>query len=99
VSWDEKAREYAESRTYEHLPPGENSRHAVGVVRGARWQREALLSDETIERAARTMCWQANEWEDGQAVWETPEQIAEEIGEWVPLARAALTAAIGDDDE
>lgn len=57
---------------------------------------EALLSDESVERAAREMCWQANGWEDGQDVWEAPEQVAEEIEEWVPLARAALAAAIGD---
>ena len=69
----------------------------VGEVE--RIAREALLSDEIVERAAREMCWQANEWEDGQAVWDAPEQVAEEIEGWVPLARAALTAAIGDDDE
>ena len=96
MNWYEKAEDYAVAHhTYEYLTPDENAYYTSGFVRGARWMREALLSDEAVERAAREMCWQANEWEDGQVVWETPEQVAEEIEEWVPLARAALTAAIG----
>ena len=47
---------------------------------GARWMREALLSGESVERAADIL-----EALDGD--------------DYLTVARAVLTAAIGDDDE
>lgn len=95
-TWSERAHRSAEAMDMEAIEATDPEDVQYGFREGARWQREALLSDESVERAAREMFWQANEWEDGQDVWEAPEQVAEEIEEWVPLARAALAAAIGD---
>ena len=53
MNWDEKAEDYAVAHhTYEHLTPDENAYYTSGFVRGAHWQREALLSDEAVERVA-----------------------------------------------
>ena len=42
--WDEKAEDYAVAHhTYEYLTPDENAYYTSGFVRGARWQREALV--------------------------------------------------------
>jgi hypothetical protein len=68
-------------------------------VSGARWQREALLSDESVERAERAL----NEagWTCGGGLHEPGEydhcEDCREVA-W-ELARVALTAAIGDGDE
>ena len=62
---------------------------------GARWQREALLSDEAVERAARALCAAAGENPDSNELWDVePPWLS-----YADEARAALTAAMGDDDE
>ena len=57
---------------------------------GARWQREALLSDETVERAAHGIhaSHDRGDWEH---------EPAEVLDEYLNMARVALTAAIGDE--
>ena len=59
---------------------------------GARWMRQALLSDETVERAAHGIhaSHDRGDWEH---------EPAEVLDEYLNMARVALTAAIGDDDE
>ena len=76
----------------------EASSEAWAFLDGARWQREALLSDESVERAARAL--NAEGW--------TCDSI-DEPGRYDDcaacrrvcdlMARVALTAAIGGDDE
>ena len=57
--------------------------------------REALLSDESVERAARALCAAAGENPDSNELWdEEPPWLS-----YADEARAALTAATGDDDE
>ena len=62
----------------------------VGEV--VRVVREALLSDEAVERAAHGIhaSHDRGDWEH---------EPAEVLDEYLNMARAALTAAIGDDDE
>ena len=57
---------------------------------GARWQREALLPEESIERAALGIhaSHDRGDWEH---------EPAEVLDEYLNMARAALTAAIGDE--
>ena len=57
--------------------------------------REALLSDETVERAARALL----AYEEGAngVTWEVLGEYERDVH--LNAARAALTAAIGDDDE
>ena len=54
--------------------------------------REALLSDESVERAAHGIhaSHDRGDWEH---------EPAEVLNEYLNMARVALTAAIGDDDE
>ena len=92
MNWDEKAEDYAVAHhTYEHLTPDENAYYTSGFVRGARWMREALLSDDAVERAARALCAAAGENPDSNELWdEEPPWLS-----YADEARAALTAAIG----
>ena len=56
---------------------------------------EALLTDEAVERAARALCVAAGEDPDSNELWdEEPPWLS-----YADEARAALTAAIGDDHE
>ena len=57
--------------------------------------REALLSDETVERAARALCAAAGENPDSNELWDEEPPWTSYTDE----ARAALTAALGGDDE
>lgn len=95
TTWDELATTEAERR--DRKDSDWCALHADELFRqGAAWQREALLSDETVERAARVL---------NKAGW-TCMDGAHEPGEYdnchycrgfsLALARAALTAAIGD---
>lgn len=101
TSWDERAleeakNEHARNRLYDL----EKSRLTT-FVEGARLQREALLSDEAVERAARAI---------NQGPWLFRDEYVESgrpvdcgtdlaVDESLRRARAALLAAIGDDDE
>lgn len=75
VNWDEQSDRAAIRHYSDWCPDGIQEAHR----RGARWQREALLSDEAVERVADIL-----EALDGD--------------DYLTVARAALTAAIGDDD-
>ena len=93
MSWDEKAEDYAVAHhTYEHLTPDENAYYTSGFVRGARWMREVLLSEESIERAALGI-----HASHDRGDWDEELPVVQD--EYRDMARAALTAAIGDDDE
>ena len=62
----------------------------VGEVE--RIMREALLSDDAVERAARALCAAAGENPDSNELWdEEPPWLS-----YADEARAALTAAIGE---
>lgn len=92
--WDEKI--YLDDIAQDLCPGGFEDQEAFMI--GAHWQREALLSDEAVERAARAL---------NAAGW-TCVDGAHEPGDYddcpycrgtcTALARAALTAAIGDDE-
>lgn len=91
TSWDERAEDYAGSHhIYEHLSYGENEAIQAGFLKGARWQREALLSDEAVERAADAI--------DALLSGESAELEAEGRMREARLneARAALRAVIGE---
>lgn len=95
-TWSERAHRSAEALDMEALEAADPEDVQYGFREGARWQREALLSDETVERAARAL---------NAAGW-TCVDGAHEPGDYddcpycrrtcAAMARAALTAAIGD---
>ena len=67
---------------------------ADAFVEGARWQRQALLSDEAVGRAARVLCAAAGESPDSNELWdEEPPWL-----HYTDEARAALAAALGEDE-
>ena len=80
--WDEKAEDSTVGRGYG------TADEAWAHVAGARWQREALLSDEAIERAARAMYENFN-----------PDKHPIMAAMFRDYAKTALTAAIGGGDE
>ena len=85
--WDEKAR--ARFDTGDYATP------LAAYLGGANDLRNHLLSDESVERAARVLCAAAGENPDSNELWdEEPPWLS-----YADEARAALTAAIGDDDE
>lgn len=54
--WDEKAEDYAGAHhTYEHLSGEMNEWHYVGIIKGAKWQRDQLRTDEAVERVAEAI--------------------------------------------
>ena len=95
MNWDAQSDRAAIRYYSDWCPDGIQEEHR----RGARWQREALLTPEGVERAARAL---------NAAGW-TCTDGAHEPGDYddcpycrgtcAALARAALTAAIGGDDE
>ena len=89
VNWDEQSDRAAIRYYSDWCPDGIQEAHR----RGARWQRAALLSDEAVERAARGI----------QASHDRGLHFDAEVpavqGMYRERARAALTAAIGGDDE
>ena len=91
VNWDAQSDRAAIRYYSDWCPDGIQEAHR----RGARWQRQALLSDEAVERAARALCAAAGENPDSNELWdEEPPWLS-----YADEARAALTAAIGGDDE
>ena len=92
MNWDEKAEDYAVAHhTYEHLTPDENAYYTSGFVRGARWMREALLSDEAVERAALGI-----HASHDRGDWDEELPVVQD--EYLDMARAALAAALGEDE-
>lgn len=95
MNWDAQSDRAAIRHYSDWCPDGIQEAHR----RGARWQREALLSDEAVERAARALYAEdVNEstdtpWPD----YDSPKNVGRPLYE--ERARNALLAAIGDDDE
>ena len=69
--------------------------HAVAIV-ALEYVREALLSDEAVERAARSLFYGDID-PDLDVTWATAHEGVRT--EYLAMASVALTAAIGDDDE
>ena len=90
MNWDEKAEDSTAGRGYG------TADEAWAHVAGARWQREALLSDEAVGRAARSLFYGDLD-PDLDVSWATAHEVVRT--EYLAMARNALTAAIGGDDE
>ena len=97
MSWDKKAADAAIEYAKPTMRPVQTmSDHMADAFHeGARWQREALLSDETVERAARALHETDREEYDGDKPWPPRPHFIEDM--YRERARAALTAAIGDE--
>ena len=86
--WDEEAGDEARSRV---LGASQFAMDMRGQMVGmARWQREALLSDEAVERAARGI--QASH---DRGDWDEELPVVQD--EYRDMARTAFAAAIGDE--
>ena len=95
--WDEKAEDHAAAaiRDPDSAAGAKRSRargRREGFVWGARWQRNSLLDDETVERVAHGI-----HASHDRGDWD--EELSEVQDEYLDMARAALTAALGVDDE
>ena len=94
MNWDEKAADAAIEYAKPTMRPVQTmSDHMADAFHdGARWQREALLSDESIERAALGI--HASHDRDE---WDVELPVVQD--EYRDMARAALTAAMGEDEK
>lgn len=103
MNWDEKAQSAAVAdrhALYEEDEDGfefcgfgnESDAQDHGFTAGARWQREALLSDEAVERAARGI----HASHDRGCQFEAEDHAVQD--EYLDMARAALAAAIEGDE-
>lgn len=96
MNWDAQSDRAAIRYYSDWCPDGIQEAHR----RGARWQREALLSDEAVERAARALYETDREEYDGGEQWLPWPTFIEGLNDmYRERARVALTAAIGDDHE
>ena len=106
MNWDERAERWA-TVLFQPVPVAEGAGHMrergirlnreaelcrTAFVRGARWQREALLSDESIERAALGI-----HASHDRGDWDEELPVVQD--EYLDMARAALTAAMGEDEK
>lgn len=83
-TWDKKTEDYAVAHhTYERLEESVNQWGYRMIREGARWQREALLSDEAVDRVAAVLADMNGEPRTGRF-----ERT---------MARVALAAAMGDE--
>ena len=92
MNWDAQSDRAAIRYYSDWCPDGIQEAHR----RGARWQREALLSEEAVERAAKALFYGDID-PDLDVTWATAHESVR--AEYLAMARVALTAAIGDDDE
>ena len=69
----------------------EASSEAWAFLDGARWMREALLSDESIEQAALGI-----HASHDRGDWDEELPVVQD--EYLDMARAALAAALGEDE-
>lgn len=105
--WDERAEDHAAAAILDPSAPTGTKRSRArgrreGFVWGARWQRSRLLSDETVDRAARAVAglepgedWPTNAEMGGGPTGTRDDEYRSEC---VRTARAALTAALGEDE-
>ena len=84
MNWDAQSDRAAIRYYSDWCPDGIQEAHR----RGARWQRQALLSDDAVERAARALDENFN-----------PDKYPILAAMFRDYAKTALTAAIGGDDE
>ena len=94
MNWDEKAADAAIEYAKRTMRPVQTmSDHMADAFHaGARWQREALLSEEAVMRMARGM--QASH---DRGDWDEELPVVQD--EYRDMARAALTAAMGEDEK
>ena len=92
-TWDEKAADAAIEYAKPTMRPVQTmSDHMADAFHdGARWQREALLSEESIERAALGI-----HASHDRGDWD--EELPVVQAEYRDMARAALAAALGEDE-
>ena len=93
MNWDEKAADAAIEYAKPTMRPVQTlSDHMADAFHaGARWQREALLSEETVMRMARGI--QASH---DRGDWDEELPVVQD--EYRDMARAALAAALGEDE-
>ena len=93
MSWDKKAADAAIEYAKPTMRPVQTmSDHMADAFHdGARWMREALLSDEAVERAALGI-----HASHDRGDWD--EELPVVQGEYLDMARAALAAALGEDE-
>lgn len=93
MSWGKKAADAAIEYAKPTMRPVQTlSDHMADAFHdGARWMREALLSDEAVERAAHGIhaSHDRGDWEH---------EPAEVLDECLNMARAALAAALGENE-
>lgn len=102
--WDDKADDHAVAHhTYEHMPPAVNAKIYMGFVLGARWQREQLRTDETVERVALELISQrgyytGEGWPTNQDLsgGPTSDRDVEFKSAWMDNAREVTTALLGE---
>ena len=70
----------------------EASSEAWAFLDGARWQREVLLSDDAVERVAHGI-----HASHDRGDWDEELPVVQD--EYRDMARAALTAAMGEDEK
>ena len=85
MKWDEKAEESTLGRSYR------TADEAWAHVIGARWQRAALLTPEVVERVALGI-----HASHDRGDWDEELPVVQD--EYRDMARAALTAALGEDE-
>ena len=92
-TWDEKAADAAADYAQPRMRPVQTmSDHMADAFHeGARWMREALLSEESIERAALGI-----HASHDRGDWDEELPVVQD--EYLDMARAALAAALGEDE-
>lgn len=94
MNWDEKAADAAIEYAKPTMRPVQTvSDHMADAFHeGARWQREALLSEETVMRMALGI-----HASHDRGDWDEELPVVQD--EYRDMARAALTAAMGEDEK
>ena len=96
--WNETAQVAAECLTAQARMPKVTAEYVEPIlVEMALLQRKLLLSDESVERAARALYETDRAEYDGDKPWPPRPHFIEDM--YRERARAALTAATGGDDE
>ena len=93
-TWDEKAADAAADYAQPRMRPVQTmSDHMADAFHeGARWQREALLSEESVERAMLGI-----HASHDRGDWDEELPVVQD--EYRDMARAALTAAMGEGEK
>lgn len=99
-NWDEKVADAAFEHAKPQMRPVQtlNDHMAEAFHYGARWQREALLSDEAVDRAARALNDAGLTCPDGAHEPGQYDECDYCKGATRRMAQAALTAALGEEE-